>query len=83
MKVFLSGSAGFIGRHLHRALDERGWDVTTCDLRPADRGDALDLFRHNRTRYDLAIHCAATLAALYAAGVDNWDGYDDALSNLD
>lgn len=59
MRVLLTGSAGFIGRNLHRALDERGWDVTTCDLKAADRGDALDLFRHDRTRFDLAVHCAA------------------------
>ncbi|WP_354643850.1 NAD-dependent epimerase/dehydratase family protein [Kitasatospora camelliae] len=59
MRVLLTGSAGFIGRHLHRALDERGWHVTTCDLKAAHRGDALDLFRTDRTRYDLAIHCAA------------------------
>jgi nucleoside-diphosphate-sugar epimerase len=61
VKVLLTGSAGFIGRHLYRALDERGHHVTTCDLRPAHRGDALDLFRTDRTRYDLAIHCAAVV----------------------
>jgi nucleoside-diphosphate-sugar epimerase len=59
MRIFLSGSAGFIGRHLHRALDERGHHVTTCDLKAAHLGDALDFFRRDRTRYDLAIHCAA------------------------
>jgi len=59
VRVFLSGSAGFIGRHLYRALDERGHHVTTCDLKAAHRGDALDFFRRDRTRYDLSIHCAA------------------------
>ncbi|MGW6912601.1 NAD-dependent epimerase/dehydratase family protein [Kitasatospora sp. NPDC054939] len=59
MRVLLTGSAGFIGRHLYRAFDARGYQVTTCDLRPAHRGDALDLFRTDRTRYDLAVHCAA------------------------
>lgn len=57
MRVLLTGSAGFIGRHLHAALDARRDDVTTCDL--ADGQDALDLFRTDGTRYDLAIHCAA------------------------
>ncbi|MEU6234410.1 NAD-dependent epimerase/dehydratase family protein [Kitasatospora sp. NPDC047058] len=61
MKVLLTGSAGFIGRHLHHALEGSGHQVTTCDLRPAHRGDALDLFRTDRTRYDLAIHCAAII----------------------
>lgn len=59
MRVFLSGSAGFIGRNLHRTLDEQGHHVTTCDLRAAHIGDALDFFRRDRTPYDLAIHCAA------------------------
>jgi nucleoside-diphosphate-sugar epimerase len=57
MQVLLTGSAGFVGRHLHAALLERGCDVTTCDL--VDGQDALDLFRTDDTRYDLAIHCAA------------------------
>lgn len=59
MRVLLTGSGGFIGRHLHRELDRRGHTVTTCDLRAAHLGDALDLFRTHRVRYDLAIHCAA------------------------
>lgn len=57
MNVLLTGSAGFVGRHLHAALDQRGDEVTTCDL--VDGQDALDLFRTDSTRYDLAIHCAA------------------------
>lgn len=57
MRVLLTGSAGFVGRHLHAALNARGDHVTTCDL--ADGCDALDLFRTDGTRYDLAIHCAA------------------------
>ncbi|WP_161500838.1 NAD-dependent epimerase/dehydratase family protein [Embleya scabrispora] len=68
MKVLLTGSEGFVGRHLRRALEERGDDVTGVDL---GRGlDCIHLFRrgdHRKptgfpdlpTRYDLAIHCAA------------------------
>jgi len=59
VRVLLTGSAGFIGRHLHRAMGERRWHITTCDLKAAHRGDALTMFRRDRTRYDLAIHCAA------------------------
>lgn len=57
MRVFLSGHKGFVGRHLHAAMDARGWDVTGIDL--TDGGDALDFFRTDDQRWDLAIHCAA------------------------
>ncbi|MFI8942746.1 NAD-dependent epimerase/dehydratase family protein [Streptomyces syringium] len=57
MRVLLTGAAGFVGRHLHQALDARGDDVTACDL--VNGQDALDLFRTDTTRYDLAIHAAA------------------------
>lgn len=57
MRVLLTGSAGFVGRHLHAALDARGDTVTAVDL--ADGRDALDLFRFDSAPYDLAIHCAA------------------------
>ena len=57
MRALLSGHRGFVGGHLHAALAERGWDVTGIDLK--DGRDALDFFRTDRTRYDLAVHCAA------------------------
>ncbi|MET9950168.1 NAD-dependent epimerase/dehydratase family protein [Streptomyces sp. NPDC006339] len=57
MRVLLTGTAGFVGRHLHRALDERGDTVTAVDL--VHGRDALDLFRFDSAPYDLAIHCAA------------------------
>ncbi len=73
----MTGSAGFVGRHLVAALRERGWDLTTMDiadaprhaLRMTDHGDyvveqardALDFFRTDKTRYDLAFHCAAVI----------------------
>lgn len=60
MRVLITGNRGFVGRHLWRACDERGWDVTGIDL-AGRRRDALDFFRTNRTRYQLAIHCAATV----------------------
>lgn len=62
MRVLLTGAAGFVGRHLHRALLDRGDDVFAIDLQPSplvQAGDALDFFRHEDTRMDLAIHCAA------------------------
>ena len=62
MRVLLSGASGFVGRHLHRALLDRGDDVFGIDLNPTPlvkHGDALDFFRHDDTPFDLAIHCAA------------------------
>ncbi|CAL9665255.1 dTDP-4-oxo-6-deoxy-D-allose reductase [Streptomyces sp. enrichment culture] len=62
MRVLLTGAAGFVGRHLHRALLDRGDDVFAIDLQPTQlvqAGDALDFFRHDDTRFDLAIHAAA------------------------
>lgn len=64
MKVLLTGASGFVGRHLHRALVERGDDVVAIDLRPTPgvtEFDALDLFRYNDERFDLAFHCAAVV----------------------
>lgn len=64
-RALITGAAGFIGRHIHRALLGRDYDVTAIDLRAGPRlpgvhrGDALDLFRQDTTRYDLAVHCAA------------------------
>lgn len=57
MRALLTGSGGFVGRHMHRALDERGYEITCVELRDGD--DALDFFRTNDTRFDLAFHCAA------------------------
>lgn len=62
MRVLLSGAAGFVGRHLERALRHRGDLVYGLDLRPTKTvtcRDALDFFRTNTQRWELAIHCAA------------------------
>jgi nucleoside-diphosphate-sugar epimerase len=70
-RAVLTGAAGFVGRHLHRALEQRGYDVLAIDLRDApgvQRGDCLDLFRYAEQRNDLAIHCAATIGG--RAGID-------------
>lgn len=62
MRVLLTGAAGFVGRHLHRAFSVRGDDVVAIDLRKIPRvrqADALDFFRTDDRPMDLAIHCAA------------------------
>lgn len=63
-RAVLTGAAGFVGRHLHRALIDRGYDVLAIDLRDApgvQRMDALDLFRWAEQRNDIAFHCAANI----------------------
>jgi nucleoside-diphosphate-sugar epimerase len=57
MRVLLTGHKGFVGRHLHAALEARGDYVVGVDL--VAQLDALDYFREADARYDLAIHCAA------------------------
>ncbi|MET9909696.1 NAD-dependent epimerase/dehydratase family protein [Streptomyces sp. NPDC006476] len=62
MRVLLTGASGFVGRHLHRALEARGHAVAAIDLKPGDdvhERDALDYFRTSDVRFDLAIHAAA------------------------
>ncbi|MEU3613506.1 NAD-dependent epimerase/dehydratase family protein [Streptomyces sp. NPDC006872] len=66
MRVFLSGAKGFVGRHMHAAMDKRGWDVTGIDL--VDGDDALDFFRTDDRTWDLAIHAAAIVGG--RAGID-------------
>lgn len=64
MRVLLSGASGFVGRHLHQALEERGDTVAAFDLNGNHNvytRDALDYFRTNTGGFDLAIHCAATV----------------------
>lgn len=57
MKALVTGSAGFLGRHFMAELADRGADVVGVDI--VDGTDALALFRHDATRFDLVIHCAA------------------------
>ncbi|MFD5384261.1 NAD-dependent epimerase/dehydratase family protein [Streptomyces sp. NPDC127074] len=59
MRVLLTGHAGFVGRHLEAAMVNRGWTVTGIELRYPFLYDALDFFRNDDQRYDLAIHAAA------------------------
>jgi nucleoside-diphosphate-sugar epimerase len=62
MKVLVTGSSGFIGRHFVKHFNEAGHYVTPIDIRSHVRPtDCRDFFRRDRERYDLAIHCAANI----------------------
>ena len=61
MRVLVTGWSGFVARHLHAAMIDRGWTVTGIELRDPFLYDALDFFRTDDRRWDLAIHCAAVV----------------------
>lgn len=60
MIALVTGSAGFLGRHMVKGLLQRGYTVSGADT-AVERGrwDALELFRGTSDRYDLVVHCAA------------------------
>lgn len=76
MRVLVTGSAGFVGRHMVAAFKQRGDQVFGIDLASSpddDRTqlwDALDFFRKTGRGpgFDLAVHCAATIGG--RAGID-------------
>jgi nucleoside-diphosphate-sugar epimerase len=57
MKILITGDAGFVGRAFHRALDDKGHDITGIDI--ANGIDCRDFFKKDDTRYDVVIHLAA------------------------
>lgn len=57
--ALITGHEGFVGRHLYLRLLQEGWQVTGADPAGPVPTDALDIFRHDRRRYDLVVHCAA------------------------
>lgn len=61
MHILLTGHNGFIGRHLEHELVERGHTVNGIELAYPYLYDALDFFRTDDRRWDLAIHCAANV----------------------
>lgn len=59
MKILLTGSEGFVGRHFMKKLD--GHDITEIDIVHKNPVDARDFFRNDNTHYDLVIHLAAVV----------------------
>jgi nucleoside-diphosphate-sugar epimerase len=56
--ALVTGGEGFVGRHLSKALRERGYSVSSIDLK--NGLDCLRLFRGDRRLgWDLVCHCAA------------------------
>lgn len=61
MKILVTGSAGFIGRHfVDHFRAEGGHRITLADIADPDLPfDCRQLFAHDGTTYDLVVHCAA------------------------
>ncbi|HEX4812247.1 MAG TPA: NAD-dependent epimerase/dehydratase family protein [Nonomuraea sp.] len=67
--ALVTGAWGFVGRHMTRALRERGWDVVGCDTANPERPvDCLDVFRGGDRVFDLVVHAAAR--APHRAAID-------------
>lgn len=67
--ALVTGSWGFVGRHMTQALRERGWDVVGCDIANPDHPiNCLDVFRHGDRVFDLVVHAAAR--APHRAAID-------------
>lgn len=69
MKALVTGSAGFVGRHVSTELMNRGYQVWLVD--PADPdapNDCLRRFEIDKTVYDLVVHAAAR--APHRAAID-------------
>lgn len=62
MRALVTGAAGFVGRHMTAELERRGWRVLRCDVAGVINfaGDALDIFKHDTSHYDLVVHAAAS-----------------------
>ncbi|MFI6274309.1 NAD-dependent epimerase/dehydratase family protein [Streptomyces sp. NPDC050988] len=67
--ALVTGSWGFVGRHMTAELRGRGWDVIGCDIANPDRPvDCLDVFRRADRVFDLVVHAAAR--APHRAAID-------------
>lgn len=58
MRALVTGSMGFVGRHMMAELDRRGWDTAGIDIRGGF--DALDYFTAATSKWDLVVHAAAS-----------------------
>lgn len=56
-RVFITGAAGFVGRHLARHFEESGWDVDATDILYGT--EVRSLVDYVTDKYDLVIHAAA------------------------
>jgi nucleoside-diphosphate-sugar epimerase len=60
--ALVTGSAGFIGRHVHATLEDDGWDVTAIDVVDGHGNeDVREYFRYGTPQFELVVHAAAVV----------------------
>lgn len=62
MRALVTGSAGFVGRHVVKALARRDYEIVMVDI--ADGNDCRDLWHPDAPslgHFDLVVHCAAVV----------------------
>lgn len=70
MRALVTGSAGFVGRHIVHELLTRRWGVTSYDIADGAMHDAHFLFASDVSeRFDLIVHCAFHVGG--RAAIDN------------
>ncbi len=75
MKILITGSSGFLGRHLVPFLQGQGHDVTALTSKESDLTDCASLAKLPKQQYDLVYHLAAwTRAGDFCAqhGGEQW-----------
>lgn len=62
MRALVTGSAGFVGRHMVQELYERGYETFSYDIASFNPRDAMGIFHNgwldDYGRFDLVVHCA-------------------------
>lgn len=56
-KILITGSEGFVGRHLHKYYSDYGIEFTLVDIKKGI--EVRNFFKTNETQYDMVFHCAA------------------------
>ena len=59
MKVLVTGSSGFVGRHFANYYNANGDEVVGVDIKEGD--DCRDFFKDSDVQFDVVIHCAAVV----------------------